>query len=176
MSTIGKSITPAANLTMMYADNLLKGVTPPQFARFATGKDGKPVQSNHPAFVFGHLSMYPARAMDLAGSPQGAAAAPAGWAELFKAGVECRDDPAGTIYPAMDKVVSFYKGAYRATIDAVSAMPDETLLKPNPAEGRMKELFPTVGSAINFYLSGHAMSHLGQVSAWRRFMGMGSAT
>ena len=47
--------------------------------------------------------------------------------------------------------------------------------KGNPAEGRMKELFPTIGAVSAFLLSGHQMSHFGQISAWRRFVGLGSA-
>ena len=43
---------------------------------------------------------------------------------------------------------------------------------PNPAEGRMRELFPTLGSVHCFYAGGHMMSHLGQFSAWRRMEGM----
>jgi hypothetical protein len=42
-------------------------------------------------------------------------------------------------------------------------------------EGRMKELFPTVGAAVNFLVVGHTQSHLGQISVWRRLMGLGSA-
>jgi hypothetical protein len=33
---------------------------------------------------------------------------------------------------------------------------------------------PTVGAAVNFMLGGHLQMHLGQVSAWRRAMGLGS--
>ena len=36
-------------------------------------------------------------------------------------------------------------------------------------------MFPTVGAAINFYLTGHVMMHAGQISAWRRCMGMPAA-
>ena len=54
-------------------------------------------------------------------------------------------------------------------------MDDETFLKPNPNEGRMKELFPTIGAAVTFYLGGHVQMHLGQISAWRRAMGLTAA-
>jgi hypothetical protein len=36
----------------------------------------------------------------------------------------------------------------------------------------MRDLFPTIGAAINFYLIGHVQVHLGQISAWRRGMGL----
>jgi hypothetical protein len=33
---------------------------------------------------------------------------------------------------------------------------------------------PTIGAVANFLLSAHHMMHLGQVSAWRRAVGLGS--
>jgi hypothetical protein len=39
----------------------------------------------------------------------------------------------------------------------------------------MTERFPTLGSVHAFYCGGHIMMHLGQMSAWRRMMGLGSA-
>ena len=35
--------------------------------------------------------------------------------------------------------------------------------------------FPTKGAALGFYVGGHFMMHMGQLSAWRRAMGMGAA-
>ena len=64
------------------------------------------------------------------------------------------------------------------TVDAVNALreaKDETLQQANPGEGRMVELFPTIGSMHAFYAGGHMMVHLGQLSAWRRMQGLGAA-
>jgi hypothetical protein len=44
-----------------------------------------------------------------------------------------------------------------------------------PDESR-RERFPTVGAATNFLLNDHLMFHAGQVSAWRRAVGLGSVT
>ena len=52
-------------------------------------KDGKPVNTNHPAFVYGHLTTYGPRILALVGKESAAEAAPAGFDALFKAGVEC---------------------------------------------------------------------------------------
>jgi hypothetical protein len=109
------------------------------------------------------------------GRPRGAAATPAEWEALFKAGVECKDDPGGTIYPPMEKLVAFHKAAYEAALAAISEAGDAQLSAPNPADGRMKEMFPTIGAMCNFVVAAHTMSHYGQVSAWRRCMGLGSA-
>ena len=60
-------------------------------------------------------------------------------------------------------------------LDAVRATSTETFAADNPMEGRMKEMFPTVGVAVNFLVNNHVMMHLGQISTWRRLMGLGSA-
>ena len=46
------------------------------------------------------------------------------------------------------------------------------LLPPNPTAGRARELFPTIGAVVAFYLAGHVLNHLGQLSTWRRCIGL----
>ena len=174
MSAIGPVIAASGSLGLMYAERLLPGVTAENFARFAR-PGGVEIRSNHPAFVFGHLSLYPTRVMAALDLPTGRTQPPANYEALFKNGVECRDDPEGTIYPAMAEVTAFYFEAYRTAVNAVATAADHLLTRPNPAEGRMRELFPTLGAAVNFYLGGHVQVHLGQISAWRRMMGLPTA-
>lgn len=175
MGQIGRTIAPAGNLTLMFAENMLKGVTPDMFARLAIGKDGKPVQSNHPAWVFGHLASYAGRALEMLGHPDAAKYKNPAIEAVCKNGTPCLDDPSGSVYPGMEVLTKAYFDGYRAVLAALPEADDQTLLKPNPAEGRMKDLFPTVGAMQSFFVAAHPMSHLGQVSAWRRFMGLGSA-
>jgi len=174
MGQIGQVIAPGAKLSSMYAQRLMTGVTPEMFARLAR-PGGVVVKSNHPAFVFGHLSLYPARIMQNLQLPPGATAYPAGYVGLFKAGAECQDDPNGTIYPPMKTLMTFFAESYQLAIAAVEAAPEEVFALPNPVEGRLRELFPTIGAAVNFYLIGHVQNHLGQLSAWRRAMGLPAA-
>lgn len=171
MGQIGTIIAQSASLTPLYAERLLGGIPPEQFARLAR-PGGTVVQSNHPAFVFGHLSLYPARVAQLCGKVSDAVRVPESYESLFRNGCECRDDPTGSIYPPMGDVTTRFFAAYRAAIAAVAEAPDAVLVADNPAEGRMRELFPTVGAAIVFYLTGHPQAHYGQVSAWRRMMGL----
>jgi hypothetical protein len=174
MATIGSIIVPGAQLSLAYAERLLAGVTQETFARFAR-PGGVLVKSNHPAFVFGHLSLYPARIMQNLQLPVGATAYPMTYERLFKAGVECQDDTSGTVYPEMRTLMTFFSESYTVAIAAVKSAPEELFALPNPVEGRSRELFPTVGAAVNFYLIGHVQSHLGQLSAWRRAMGLSAA-
>lgn len=174
MPTYGELIAPIGELALLAAERLLKDIEPARFGAFAR-PGGVVVYSNHPAFVFGHLALYPAKALAVLGRPVGAAQCPASYEPLFKAGVDCLDDPDGTIYPARDEIVAHFFDGYRAAIAAIRATPDDAMQAPNPNEGRSRELFPTVGAMLAFYVGGHTQMHLGQVSAWRRAMGQSPA-
>ena len=173
MGSIGTILSQSAGLTLGYAARLLNGVDGKMFARFAR-PGGVEINSNHPAWAYGHLSLYPPRVLAHLGDA-GALPIPPGFEDLFKNGAECRDDPTGTIYPAMSDIREFFFAGYTLATRRIADAPDELLAGPNPAEGRMRELFPTLGAMLNFYLSGHAQMHLGQVSAWRRAMGLPAA-
>jgi hypothetical protein len=174
MPQIGPIIAASGRLSILYTERLLADVTPAQFARLAQ-PGGVELKSNHPAFIFGHLLLYPPRVMAAIGRPAGVTACPETYEPLFKSGAECRDDSSGKIYPPMEELRRRYFESYNAAIAAVAETPDETFVQANPAEGRMKELFPTQGAAVNFYLGGHMQNHLGQFSAWRRAMGLPAA-
>lgn len=170
--TLGNVIADSLGLSLIYAERMLKGVQPERFGRLAA-PGGTPVVSNHPAFVYGHLSLYAPKVLVQLGHP--APAVP----ELFELGFSkdaaCRDDVDGDLYPPMDEVMVFFREGYRMVTGALRSTPDDVFDQPNPAEGRMRELFPTIGSVQNFYCGGHIMLHIGQLSAWRRMEGLGPA-
>ena len=171
MGRISTIIVPGARLGQAYAERLLTGVASDTYARLAR-PGGAVVKSNHAAFILGHLSLYPGRIMQFLKQPPGPTAFPPRYESLFKAGAECQDDPDGHTYPPLPELhEQFFKG-YRAAIDAVDSGSDEAFDGPNPIEGRSRELFPTIGAAVNFYLIGHVQLHLGQLSAWHRAMGL----
>jgi len=161
-------LTAPARLMLGYADLVAQGVPADRFARMPEG-----VQTNHPAFVYGHLAIYPDRMLAMIDREE-LAQPDERFDALFAAGEECRDDPEGTIYPPMDEILGRFRERHEAAISAIASVPDEVLYRPNPNE-RMASRFPTIGAAITFLLGGHAMMHLGQVSAWRRMMGLGPA-
>lgn len=173
MSIAARSIVEAARPSLFYADNLLKDVTPAMFARFPS-PGGAMISTNHPAFVYGHLALYPSRMAENAGRDPGPLAVPASYAGLFGAGVECRDDAGGTIYPPMEEIVSHFRRTHTDALAMIAEMTDEELSRP-PATARSREFMPTVGSLAAFLFVGHTMMHFGQVSAWRRAMGLGPA-
>jgi len=167
-------LAASGKLALVYAEKLLVGVKPEHFARLAAVL-GVPVRSNHPAFIFGHLCLYPQRVLHVLGRPVGETTAPPEYDGLFKAGAECRDDPEARMYPPMDELTTRFFSGYRTAIAAAESAEDVLYTKPNPTEGRSRDLFPTIGAAVGFYLGGHVQNHLGQFSAWRRMIGLGPA-
>ncbi|MBX3387675.1 MAG: DinB family protein [Phycisphaeraceae bacterium] len=174
MPGIAEAIVPAGRIAMSYGQNMLKDVKGSDFARLAPGAAGR-VKSNHPAWVFGHLALYAPRMLGMVGVNEPAWFDVAKFEPLFKNGAECRDDAEGTIYPKMDEIVGAWSKGYDRVLSVLAGVSDEVYMRPNPAEGRLKEMCPTVGAMCCFMIAGHTMSHYGQVSAWRRMMGMGSA-
>ena len=172
--SLGNVIADSLELGLGYGQRLLAGVTADRFARLAsTGRS--PIQSNHPAFIYGHLSLYSSQIISPLGGELTGIELPDSFREVFSKDATCRDDPDGNIYPPMDEVTQLFFKGYRSAVDTLRAADEQILQRPNPSGGRMAELFPTVGSMFAFYAGGHLMMHLGQMSAWRRMTGLGAA-
>ena len=172
--SLGNTIADALQLSLGYAERLMAGIDAGNAARFAS-PGGQTVESNHPAFIFGHLSLYPPRILGQLGRDDLVTSVPAGFQDVFSKDAKCVDDPDGSIYPPIDVVARHFRDGYANAVTALREVADDVLQQPNPAEGRMAELFPTMGSMHAFYVGGHMMMHLGQLSAWRRMQGLGPA-
>lgn len=172
--SIGHTIGDALALSLGYSRKMLVGVTPDQFARFAR-PGGQIVESNHAAFVYGHLSLYASRIIEQLDADASQVIPSAQFQTAFSKDAQCVDDPTGEIYPLMDDITEAYFKGYEACLEVLRVSPDSAFQKPNPSGGRMTELFPTLGSMQAFYVGGHIMMHIGQVSAWRRMLGLGPA-
>lgn len=171
-SMIGSIIADSAKLSVGYVEHLLKDVTPAQFGRFAVA-GGQTIESNHPAFILGHLNLYPSRVVSELGGDDSAIAPSSEEEALFSPAAKCVDDPDGSLYPAMDELVSTFTARHQAAIEALLASGDELFAAETPDE-RLRMKFATVGSLHAFYMGGHMLLHIGQFSAWRRAMGLGS--
>lgn len=172
-ATAGPIIANSMNFTINLGRSLLTGIETDRFARHAR-VGGTEVAAMHPAFAYGHLSLYPAKCLGLLEVDASEVTPSARFSELFEGGVECVDDPAGDIYPPMDEVTDFFFRSHERLQAAVREASDEQLAEPYPDEAR-RDRFPTAGAVADFLGGGHAMFHLGQVSTWRRCEGLGSA-
>ena len=172
--SLGNTIADSLRLSLGYEERLLTDVPKDRFARFAS-PGGQTVISNHPAFIYGHLSLYAGQIIQQLGRTDLNASVPDSYPGIFGKDQKCIDDGEGTVYPDMNEVVEAYKNGYGQVMTALREVSDDVLQQDNPAGGRMTELFPTLGSLHGFYTGGHMMIHFGQLSAWRRMEGLGPA-
>lgn len=170
---IGPVIAASGRLGLGYADRLTRGIKDEQYARFAPAGNSV-IESNHPAFILGHLSLYPERIVAALGGDAAEVTPPANYESLFSFQAKCQHDPERRIYPPLEEVLEVMKRGYQQAVAALESADDQLLLQENENE-RMRERFATQGAMFAFYVGGHFMMHMGQLSAWRRMMGLGAA-
>lgn len=165
LDTIGGLIAHGIQTNLYYAEKLLADIPADRFAH-------KPHPTmSHPAYYIGHLSIYPDGILKMIGKPE-LVAERDGYAELFRGGVECVEQDGR--YPEKDDLVDYYFDRYRTIAGILPELSDSIMFETNPNEA-MRDFVPTIGTAINFMMNNHHMTHLGQISAWRRAIGLGEA-
>ena len=124
---------------------------------------------NHPAFVLGHLAYYFGVCIQLLG---GEVEFCENEASLYQHGADCIED--ASIYQDKTASIAQYIARLDEALTFVASCDAEVFERTtagSPFEGRMD----TLGQVAAFMLSGHPAFHIGQLSAWRRVSGMGTA-
>lgn len=129
---------------------------------------------NHPAWTLGHLAQ---ASNQLALGLGLASTFPAEWKERFRtggipSGAPARFPPKAEL---LAELAAQHERVTRALESAEPAALNAALAREHPNEGT-RQRFPTVGDYAVFLITSHEGSHLGQMAAWRRAMGLGSAT
>jgi hypothetical protein len=171
MGQFGEMIADTANVSQLYARRLLVGIPVDRFARFAA-PGNQTVESNHPAFILGHLSLYPFNVIKLLDGDTATVQPSDRFSALFSKDAKCRDDAHGIIYPSMQEVSDVFFSTYEISLTAIRGATDAQLAVENPVDTPLKRICRTLGSMLAFYLTGHVAMHLGQLSTWRRMEGM----
>jgi hypothetical protein len=125
---------------------------------------------NHPSWSLGHLVV----SADGLGRLLGLESSlPESWRETFKTGGE----PSGEAsdYPEKAAILDALREHHGRNTQAVKTCDASVFAEPHPDERRRK-VFPTIGDLALFLMTSHEYNHLGQIAAWRRAMGLGSAT
>lgn len=147
---------------LMYARKLTADIKPEQACAQPHGVP------NHAAWVIGHL----AASCDFAGSFLGLApASPKEWGTLF--GNKSKPVADASKYPPLPELIAALEQGHARLVKAAKAAPASVFAGPCKVEG-FNKMFPTVGDALAFILTGHEAMHLGQLSAWRRALGLPS--
>jgi hypothetical protein len=155
-------ILPVFKLNLWYSQKLVADVAEEQMC-------AQPVAGrvmNHPAFLLGHLAWAAGDvAADKVGLPP---ACPVGWKDLF--GMGAQPLPDRSRYPSKAVLLKALEDAHARLADAITKIPPEVLNQPGPE--KFRDRFPTIGAMVIGLMTSHEASHNGQLSAWRRAMGL----
>ena len=121
---------------------------------------------NHPAWILGHLALTADGVGEMFG---GKITLPAEWRTLFGQGTQPSSVRSG--YPSKSELLRAFEECHHRLREQVAAAGPELLAQPttNP---RAREAFPTLKELAAFILTGHVGVHLGQLSSWRRMIGL----
>lgn len=121
---------------------------------------------NHPTWILGHLAWSTDRGRWVLGlEPE----LPTEWTTLFGFGSKPSADRGD--YPPRDELIRAFERGFERLRDQAGSATTEQLAQPSPIP-RTKDQLPTMKDAIAFLLTGHPGVHLGQLSMWRRMIGM----
>jgi hypothetical protein len=148
------------DMNMVYSRRLLADLSDEQFKT-------QPVAGmNHAAWIVGHLCY----SFEMIGGELGLLPwLPARWAGYFGTGSNPSQGQAGC--PGRIQLLSTLDDSQKRLTNALKVITDADLARPLPDE-RHRHIFPTLGSAVLHILTIHAAVHIGQLSAWRRAMGL----
>ena len=121
---------------------------------------------NHPAWVVGHLAFACQLLGGVVGLPEWL---PDDWAGRFGTGSAPAAD-AG-LYETKAEALAILRDAQSRITRAVEGLDDSRMDEPFPDES-YRDVFPTVRHALTQVMVGHTANHVGQLSAWRRAMGL----
>jgi hypothetical protein len=161
---VAATMSEPARFLPVLAGMLVNDIDPATFA------DRLGTTINHPAFVLGHCAYYAGVCVTMLG---GSVCFGEHEAAVFDMNAECLDDAAR--YPSKDECIAHFTDRCNMAADFLASCDAEVLERSaegTPFDGR----FSTLGQVAAFMLIGHPSFHLGQISAWRRVAGMGSAT
>lgn len=163
-----QAILNVYGFNLMYAGKLLDGIADEQMVTQPV-VDGHTIP-NHPAWVIGHLASTSA---DFGAKLLGVESIrPEGWGDIL--GGTSTPVTDATVYPDKQTLIDKLTEAHAYISEAFLAADDARLAEPNFVE-RLAPVFPTIGDMITFLLTSHETTHLGQLSAWRRAVGLPSA-
>lgn len=158
------SFEPAATccrFMLRYADALLQGIPSERWAE-------QPIEgANHPAWLLGHLTFAGDSGCQLLG---GESQLPEGWDKVYGRGTHPSTNRSD--YPPGEDIHSTFVATYNRLAELAITADAETLAGPNPNKMLKDGGLPTVGDLVMFLMTGHLSLHLGQLSAWRRMIGM----
>jgi hypothetical protein len=123
---------------------------------------------NHPAWLLTHLAVCTDYAARLLGAPT---RCPREWHQRCGPGSRVTADRG--VYASKPELLAALEAGHGCVSEAVGRATEEVLLRPHGVElAFVKTTFPTVGDLLAHLMTTHTGFHLGQLSMWRRMMGL----
>ena len=122
--------------------------------------------ANHPAWVIGHLTY---ACQLLCGAMGVSSWLPDDWTRRF--GTGSVPVPDARAYETKEQALAVLRDAQARVTRAVEALDEARLDAPFPDES-LHDVFPTIRHALTQVLVGHTAMHVGQLTVWRRVMGL----
>lgn len=144
-----------------YARRLVADLAPAQW--LAQPVPGRVL--NHPAWIFAHLNVYAPIAADMLRGR----AFDDPIDHPFGQKSEVSPDPG--VYGPPEHLLADYTRLHDDAQAALESADDRIFAQPNPLP-RWREVHPTTGDMLVTLMVKHESHHLGQLSAWRRAMGL----
>ena len=166
------SICRQLDFNLAYAKMLVEDLTDEQM----TAVPGKGFE-NHPAFTLGHLvSGMSLMVIDDIEQVRQPGFMPEGWKELFLRrgpGDPRMPEEDVSLYPSKEELLAELERKHNMFKECLINFSIDELLAEE--EWRFSKYMPTNMDSIIFMCVNHEAMHLGQLSAWRRAMGLESA-
>lgn len=121
---------------------------------------------NHPAWILGHLAYSADSAVALLGGQKSLSAE---W--IAKFGPKSKLSAARAEYPSKEELLLALERTFEETRRLAAVAGPEQLAAAH-ANRAFAEAMPQVGDLCAFLLTSHLGVHLGQLSAWRRMIGL----
>jgi len=126
-----------------------------------------PAPANHPAWVLSHLNVYlPIMECLIRGQtfsdPKG-----------HRFGMTSEPESEASIYAPRKVLVDEFVMGHQRVIDLLEASDESVLARPVTLE-RWKPTMPVNGIVLPYLMLNHENGHLGQLSTWRRVLGLPS--
>jgi hypothetical protein len=123
---------------------------------------------NHPAWILTHLAICTDYAARLFGE---APLCPKEWHQRCAPGSTLSSERG--FYASKHDLLSALEAGHARVSEAVAKATEEVLLQPHGVQlAFVKNTFPTVGDLAAHLMTTHTSFHLGQLSLWRRMMGL----
>jgi hypothetical protein len=156
------AVGPVYNFNLFYAQRLVADLADEELCR----QPLRDVTMNHPAFLIGHVAWSNDNGIKLVGGTP----VLIGLKELWGTGAIPSDDRSR--YPSKADIVKTLEVSHARLAEAVTNASKSYFKAPAPENMRAK--FPTNGHVLLGLMTSHYAVHLGQLSAWRRAMGLPS--